>query len=216
MKKVCIKCGEEKPVGEFYVKKDSKDGYRPDCIDCVKEQKKKYNGKYSDRKKKWYEDNKLLVIQRSKKWKEDNPERTSVLNKQSDKRRRPLISKYRRERYQSDNLFRLRDSIATLIGNSFRKKGYSKKTKTNEILGVDYDGFMKHIESQFVDGMSWDNRGEWELDHKIPVSLGKTEEDILRLNHYTNFRPLWKLDNRLKSDNLLDEYKDLVDEYVIS
>lgn len=216
MKKVCVKCGVGKPIEDFYVRVDSKDGYRTDCIDCVKEQKKKYNGRYSDRKKKWYEDNKLLVIQRSKKWKEDNSERNSVLNKQSDKRRRPLISKYRRERYQSDNLFRLRDSIATLIGNSFRKKGYSKKTKTNEILGVDYDGFMKHIESQFVDGMSWDNRGEWELDHKIPVSLGKTEEDILRLNHYTNFRPLWKLDNRLKSDNLLDEYKDLVDEYVIS
>lgn len=214
MKKVCSKCGKEKPVKEFYVKKDSKDGYRPDCIDCVKEHKKKYNGKYKDRVSKWYYENKETTIQRSKEWKENNPERNRELNKQSDKRRRPLISKYRRERYHSDNLFRLKDGIAKLIGNSFRKKGYSKKSKTNEILGIDYNGFMKHIESQFIDGMSWDNRGEWELDHIIPVSLGKSEEEIIRLNHYSNFRPLWRKDNLLKSNNILEEYKHLVGNYV--
>lgn len=214
MKKICSKCCKEKPVEEFYVKKDSKDGYRPDCIDCVKEHKKKYNGRYKDRVSKWYYENKETTIQRSKEWKENNPERNRELNKQSDKRRRPLISKYRRERYHSDNLFRLKDGIAKLIGNSFRKKGYSKKSKTNEILGIDYNGFMKHIESQFIDGMSWDNRGEWELDHIIPVSLGKGEEEIIRLNHYSNFRPLWRKDNLLKSNNILEEYKHLVGNYV--
>jgi hypothetical protein len=214
MIKICSKCGKEKPVEEFYVRKDSKDGYRNDCIDCVKEQKIKYNGRYKDRVSKWYYENKEITIQRSKEWKENNLERNRELNKQSDKRRRPLISKYRRERYHSDNLFRLRDNIAKLIGNSFRKKSYSKKSKTNQILGIDYDGFMKHIESQFVNGMSWDNRGEWELDHIIPVSLGKSEEEIIRLNHYSNFRPLWRKDNLLKSNTILDEDKHLVEKYI--
>jgi hypothetical protein len=112
MKKVCSKCGNEKPVEEFYKKKDSKDGYRNDCIVCVKEQKKKYNGRYGDRKRKWYNENKELTIQRSKEWKTNNIERNRELNRESDKRRRPLISKYGRERYQSDNLFKLRDGIA--------------------------------------------------------------------------------------------------------
>jgi hypothetical protein len=203
MKKICSKCGNEKPVEEFYKKKDSKDGYRSDCIVCVKEQKKKYNGRYGDRKRKWYDENKELTIQRSKEWRESNIEKNRKLNRESDKRRRPLISKYRRERYQLDNLFRLRDGISSLIGNSFRKKGYSKKSKTNQILGVDYKGFMKHIESQFMEGMTWDNRGLWELDHKIPVSLGKTEEEIIKLNHYSNFQPLWREENRKKSNKIL-------------
>jgi hypothetical protein len=215
MRKICSICGYDKPVGEFYIRKDSKDGYRSNCIVCVKEQKKKYNGRDNDRKRKWYIKNKELTIQRAKEWKENNLERSRKLNKESDKRRRPSITKYRRERYQSDNLFRLKENITKLIGNSFRKNGYSKKSKTNEILGVDYNSFMNHIESQFMNGMTWENRGEWELDHKIPLSLGKTEEDIVRLNHYSNFRPLWKLDNRLKSDKVIPEFEYLIKEYII-
>jgi hypothetical protein len=81
-------------------------------------------------------------------------------------------------------------------------------------LGIDYEGFYKHIENQFTDGMTWDNRGLWELDHKIPVSLGKTEEEIIKLNHYTNFQPLWKKDNIVKSDKVLPEFEYLVKEYI--
>ena len=215
MKKICLKCKVEKSVEEFYVRKDSKDGYRNDCIDCIKELKKKYNGRYTERISKWYYENREISIQRNKKWKKNNPERNRLLNKQSDKRRRPLITKYNREKYHSNNLFRLKICIVSLVRNSINKKGYSKKSKTNEILGIDYDGFMKHIESQFVDGMSWDNRFEWELDHKIPVSLGKSEEDIIRLNHYSNFRPLWKKENILKSNKILPEFEHLIDEYII-
>lgn len=50
---------------------------------------------------------------------------------------------------------------------------------------------------------------------KVPVSLGKTEEEIIRLNHYTNFQPLWKKDNIIKSDKVLPEFKHLVKEYIL-
>ena len=43
--------------------------------------------------------------------------------------------------------------------------------------------------------MSWENQGKWHLDHIIPISSAKTEEDVIRLNHYTNFQPLWAEDN---------------------
>jgi len=104
--------------------------------------------------------------------------------------------------------------LSKLILSSFNRKGYSKKSKTKEILGIDFNGFMKHIESQFKDGMSWHNRGGWELDHIIPVSLGKTEEEIIKLNHYSNFQPLWREDNLKKSNKVLDEYKHLVENYI--
>ena len=51
--------------------------------------------------------------------------------------------------------------------------------------------------------MTWENHGEWHLDHIVPVSLGETEEEIVSLNHYTNLQPLWKDDNLIKSDNLI-------------
>ena len=51
--------------------------------------------------------------------------------------------------------------------------------------------------------MSWDNRIEWHLDHIIPISLATTEEEIIKLNHYTNFQPLWAEENIRKGNKVL-------------
>ena len=52
-------------------------------------------------------------------------------------------------------------------------------------------------------GMSWDNYGEWQLDHIVPISNGKNENEICELNYYTNLRPLWKHENLIKSNKML-------------
>lgn len=51
--------------------------------------------------------------------------------------------------------------------------------------------------------MCWENHGEWHLDHIIPISYAKTEKEILDLNHYTNYQPLWKLDNLTKGNRYI-------------
>jgi 5-methylcytosine-specific restriction endonuclease McrA len=53
--------------------------------------------------------------------------------------------------------------------------------------------------------MTWDNYGEWEIDHIVPISSGKTEEDVIKLCHYKNLQPLWKEDNRKKGNKLPDK-----------
>jgi hypothetical protein len=95
-------------------------------------------------------------------------------------------------------------NIGHSIYKSLRKNGYSKKSRTHEILGCSYDEFRNHIESQFGEGMTWDNMGEWHLDHKIPVSYGLTEEELRALNHYSNFQPLWGDDNIKKGNRWMD------------
>ena len=50
--------------------------------------------------------------------------------------------------------------------------------------------------------MTWENRSEWEIDHIIPLASATTEEDVIRLNHYTNLRPLWTIDNQSKRDKM--------------
>lgn len=50
--------------------------------------------------------------------------------------------------------------------------------------------------------MSFDNQGEWHLDHIIPLATAETEEEIIRLNHYTNFQPLWAFDNLSKGSKI--------------
>ena len=65
-------------------------------------------------------------------------------------------------------------------------------------MGVSYNEFKVYIENQFLEGMTWDNHGEWHLDHKRPISWAKSEDEIYELNHYSNFQPLWSIDNLLK------------------
>jgi len=78
---------------------------------------------------------------------------------------------------------------------SLKKRGYSKKTKTYQILGCSFKDFQNHIESQFKEGMTWENHGEWHYDHIVPVASATTEEELININHYTNFQPLWAEEN---------------------
>jgi hypothetical protein len=65
---------------------------------------------------------------------------------------------------------------------------------------MDYEKFRFYIESLFKEGMTWDNYGEWHLDHITPISWANSEEEIYKLNHYSNFQPLWSIDNLSKGN----------------
>ncbi len=97
-------------------------------------------------------------------------------------------------------MYRFIKCLRTNIKNSIIKSGYSKTSKTFNILGIDYDSFIKYIESQFKESMCWGNYGKWHLDHKIPISWGKTEEEVIKLCHYTNYQPLWASENISKGN----------------
>lgn len=102
-------------------------------------------------------------------------------------------------RRAADPLFKLRSNIGTLITNYMSRSGYKKSSRTFEILGCSYKDFEKHIESQFAPGMSWDNRDKWHLDHRVPCSVAENEQELLRLNRWDNFQPLWINDNTSKA-----------------
>mgnify|MGYP002078971682 CR=1 FL=1 len=114
-----------------------------------------------------------------------------------DKSNKELTNQYRNNRRKYDKLFKLKDNLSSLLRQSL--KGFKNKTRSEDILGCSIEEFKIFISDKFQEGMSWDNHGEWELDHIKPVCLGKTKEELLELNKFTNFQPLWKTDNRIKS-----------------
>ena len=81
--------------------------------------------------------------------------------------------------------------------------------KSEQILGCSFKFFREHIESQFKEGMSWLNHGKWHLDHKVPLEMATSVEELIKLNHWTNFQPLWADDNYDKSSTLQPQFKDL-------
>lgn len=81
----------------------------------------------------------------------------------------------------------------------------SEKSKsTIEYLGCDIETFKIHIESQFKEGMSWENHGEWHIDHIKPVKYDNpTLEECIERLHYTNTQPLWADENISKGNRFI-------------
>jgi len=225
--KKCSKCEIEKELTEFH--KRTPNTYRSDCKMCIKEKNKIYHEKNKEiisiKKKNYIKENKQVVKETKRKYYESNKEemkekaRIRYNNLKDDdvfmERNRTMSRKnwikYRednrdrinekiRNRKHNDPLYKLTFSIRNSIYNSINRMGYSKKDKTKDILGCSFEYFMIYIEEQFLEGMSWDNHGEWHLDHKTPVSWANTEEEIYELNRYTNFQPLWSFDNLSKGN----------------
>jgi hypothetical protein len=94
-------------------------------------------------------------------------------------------------------------SVRGLIYSSIKRGGWEKESRTQEILGCDFKFFKDYIESIFAKGMNWENHGKWHLDHIYPVSKSKSKQHCLELNHYTNFQPLWAIDNLTKGAKIL-------------
>ena len=83
-----------------------------------------------------------------------------------------------------------------------KNKGWRKNGRTEQLVGADCETVKKHIESLFKNGMTWENHGKWHIDHIIPLASAKTEEEVIRLFHYTNLQPLWAKENLSKSDKM--------------
>lgn len=83
-------------------------------------------------------------------------------------------------------------------------KSNSKCASTTKLLGITIAEFVKYFESKFTNGMSWNNHGEWHIDHIVPCAsfnLTKTSEQK-KCFHYTNLQPLWAHDNCSKGSKL--------------
>ena len=105
---------------------------------------------------------------------------------------------YIQTKLRSDPIFRFIYRIRTLIKISLRNRGFRKSPRTEQILGCSVRYFMAHLASLFGPGMTFENHGEWHIDHIVPLATAKTEADIIRLCHYTNLQPLWAHDNLSK------------------
>lgn len=91
-----------------------------------------------------------------------------------------------------------RKAIRTLLYNTIKRIGGKKENKTVDVLGYSAEELKIHIELLFTDGMSWDNYGEWHIDHKVPVCSFEKEVNINIINALSNLQPLWKFDNLSK------------------
>lgn len=148
-----------------------------------------------------YQANREAVIERASVYYQANKKKIQATQADWRNRNKWRISSYGKnyaQKIKGDPLLNLQNRYRNIVSKSWRGGGYTKKSRSGEILGCTWEQFKEHIERQFTKGMNWERIGEIHLDHVVPLSSAKTEEDVLALNHYTNLRPLWAKDNLSK------------------
>lgn len=117
-----------------------------------------------------------------------------------------------REKRKNNALHKLKCNIRHNIREGIKRNKFNKNSNTKNILGCSFDELKKHLESKFEPWMTWQNYGlyngelnyGWDIDHIIPLSSAETQEDIIKLNYYTNLQPLCSKFNRdIKKDNVI-------------
>lgn len=176
-------------------REEHKEEIRKKRKEYLKQYNKNYKQTHKEQIKKYNQENKDKFKQYKKKYRENHKEIIQEYD-----------SKYRKKRKQEDYLFKMNHQIRNLIRTSFKRKSCIKANKTEEILGCKMDYFIEYLiktyENNYNEKWDWNYLKNVHIDHIIPISTAKSEEEIIKLNYYTNLQLLKAEDNMQKSDKL--------------
>lgn len=157
------------------------------CKVCSREKANKYRDenleKVKLRETEYRKRNRQKAVERTRKWREKNRAKRNKVDK---------------DKYHNSPQRKMAVSIRNRI-NKFIKR---KSNSSSNLIGCTIEYYINYIEKMFTDGMSWDNYGEWHIDHIKPLSKFNlsNEEEVLKAFNYKNTQPLWSCDNLKKSD----------------
>ena len=183
--------------------------YTKENKEIIKEKDKKRSKVYRD-------NNKEKIMLKQKKYRAENKEKINESDKLYRENNKELVKNskknYKIKKLKTDYFYRLKHNVGNLIRHAIKAKQFVKGTKTEIILGCSYNEFKSHLESKFEPWMSWENYGKyngqlnygWDIDHIIPTSSAKSEEELLKLNNYNNLQPLCSYFNRNIKKNTIN------------
>lgn len=221
MNKICTKCKIEKPILFFSKDKSKKDGYYTSCKECSRKKDHKSFIKHKDKRLKssreWHHLNKEVQNKKRKDRyyknyvKKGRPKHDRIAYQKqyylkNKERKIKAVVQRAKERRKTDLNFKISLNLRGRLNKAIKNK--YKKTSAVADLGCSIDFFIKHIESLFQPGMSWENWGKgsnkWHIDHIVPLSKVDltNPEEAKKVTHYTNLQPLWELDNIKKGSKL--------------
>jgi hypothetical protein len=204
-----------------------KDGLTKKCLDCYKNYRTEYNQnpenkehrkqyldvyneenkeKIQERQKNYYTQNSEHIREQSTQWRLNNPEKKKNNDKEYRLNNLEVLNEYKKkwanDKYHSDTVYKVKSSLRARVRMFFK---YKKSKPTSEIIGCTWEMLVEHIETQFKDGMTWDNHGKfgWHIDHIVPLATAKSVDDLHKLNHYTNLQPLWWKENLQKGKKVI-------------
>jgi hypothetical protein len=179
---ICSKCKVEKPLSEFHKDRRKKLGIRSSCKVCHNKTAGSYRGRNRD-----------LLNEKQRLYSYENKEQI-----------KEYFNMYRTKRYNEDTAFRILECLRGRVRWAINHG--SKSASTVELVGCTVEVLRDHLESQFTEGMTWDNHSYegWHMDHIRPCASFDMEDPIQQKEcwHYTNLQPLWAFDNMSKGSKV--------------
>jgi hypothetical protein len=223
MDKRCSKCGETKPVEEFGKDSKAKDGKFYWCQQCSKKQSLKYYYTHLERSK---EVNKEVRarIQADPEKRRRRLDRHSIYY-HTNYKLQPRVKDVRHAYYQrrsKNPRFKIDRRMSFQVWYSLKNRLNGKNHKNGkhweDIVGYSVDVVMRHLESKFSPGMTWDNYGRrdgtgWQIDHIVPKSWFKIaeagDEEFKKCWALDNLQPMWHLENASKGNRFAGKTESL-------
>jgi len=164
---------------------------------------KKYTENNKDKvlsyQKEYYKSNKEIVLARQKEYSIQHADQIKEYKQKNRKNIDKQNAGRHKERCLTDPEFALKTKLRKAVCRSFTRIKQNKPADTLTLLGCTWEEARAHFESLFQEGMSWENHGEWHIDHIRPVASFSLNE-LKLMNHISNLQPLWAKDNFEKSD----------------
>ena len=222
--KECSSCKDWKQLDLYYKNNVNWDKLRHECNDCLKLSRQKNKEKITDYNKIYWLKTQHEQKEKNKLWRENNKEQIKEKMKEyrllhgkeidkkqwqqrkNDEKYKLKQAIYRRKfeivKRKTDINFKLKQNISRRIRELLKNFGTIKSQSSINYVGCDLKDLRNHLESTFQNGMTWENYGEWHIDHIIPCSAWNLEnENEQKLCfYYKNLQALWAIDNIIKKD----------------
>lgn len=165
----------------------------------TEEQKAKRKEKMREYQRK----NKEKVAQWHKKYRESHKKQIQEASRIYRQNNKEKINQAHLDRLHSDPKYKLKEQTRNMLRYAMRSKGHRKKSSTKDIVGCDLDFLVEYLFKTWEKNYGKPWNGElYHIDHIIPLATAHTEEEVIKLCHYTNLQLLTPKDNMAKSDNL--------------
>ena len=155
-----------------------------------------------------YQNHKESIKEYQKQYAKENSEKVSIRKRKYTQRTKAKRNEYLKQK-RKEPMVKFKHYISTAIRDSL--KGNKKGRKWESLVGYTLQDLMKHLKELFEPGMTWQNRGAWHIDHKIPVSafnFTKPENiDFRKCWALSNLQPLWARDNMRKNRKLIKPFQ---------
>ena len=172
---------------------------------------RKFKGGKSESDKRYYKNNKEKRLKYFSEWQKENYDyRKEYMKEYREKNAdkiREVKRTYERTRKANNPLYKLISNFRTAIYQFLKENNVDKNGHYFEILKYSPDELISHLENQFKDGMTWDNYGEWHVDHIKAISLHNIkeigDEEFMKCWSLDNLQPMWGKENIRKSNKII-------------